>query len=208
MAAIEQSRFEREEKRLEKEDSARKKEKQQIAEQRELDHQRMAEQRDYFERLLEEVRKPQERSPPPLNTPRLTVQKFIEGCDDMAAYLDTFEATAVVSEWPRPHWSIHLRGSLSGAGLLAVFALPADQQPDYLTVKQVLLSVHQISTETHRKKVFDQMFNPSNPDQWLREYRQNFHQWLDSTKRPTQEVVLMELELAKLPGWLETQMRN
>ena len=48
MAAIEQSRFEREEKRLEKEDSARKKEKQQIAEPRELDHQRMAEQHDYF----------------------------------------------------------------------------------------------------------------------------------------------------------------
>ena len=208
MADIEQSRFEREEKRLEKEDSARKKEKQQIAEQRELVHQRMAEQHYYFARLLEEVRRPQERTPPPLHTPLLTVQKFNEGSDDMAAYLDTFEATAVVSEWPRPHWSIHLRGSLSGAGLLAVSALPADQQADYLTVKRVLLSVYQISTETHRKKVFDQMFNQSNPDQWLREYRQNFHQWLDSTKRPTREVVLMELVLAKLPGWLETQMRN
>ena len=120
MAVIEQSRFEREEKRLEKDDSARKKEKQQIAEQRELDHQRMAEQHDYFARLLEEVRRPQEQTPPPLHTPRLTVQKFNEGSDDMAAYLDAFEATAVVSEWPRPHWLIHLRGSLSGAGLLAV----------------------------------------------------------------------------------------
>ena len=71
MAAIEQCRFEREEKWLEKEDGARKKEKQQIAEQRELDHQRMAEQHDYFARLLEEVRRPQERTPPPLPTPRL-----------------------------------------------------------------------------------------------------------------------------------------
>ena len=92
--------------------------------------------------------------------------------------------------------------------MLAVSALPADQQADYQTVKRVLLSVYQISTESHRKKVFDQTFNPSNPDQWLREYRQNFHQWLNSTKRPTREVVLMELVLAKLPGWLETQMRN
>ena len=114
MAAIEQSRFEREEKRLEKEDSGRKKEKQQIAEQRELDHQRMAEQHDYFARLLEEVRRHQERTPPPLPTPRLTVQKFNEGSDDMAAYLDTFEATAVVSEWLRPQWSIHLRGWVAG----------------------------------------------------------------------------------------------
>ena len=60
MAAIEQSRFEREEKQLEKEDSARKKEKQQIAEQRELDHQRKAEQHDYFASLLEVVWRPQE----------------------------------------------------------------------------------------------------------------------------------------------------
>ena len=126
----------------------------------------------------------------------------------MAAYFDTFEVTAVVSEWLRPQWSIHLRGSLSGAGLLAVSALPADQQADYQTVKRVLLSVYQISTETHRKKVFDQAFNPSNPDQWLRDYCQNFYQWLNSTKRPTQEVVLMEQVLAKLSGWLETQMRN
>ena len=44
----------------------------------------------------------------------------------MAAYLDTFEATAVVSEWLSPQWSIHLIGSLSGAGLLAVSALPED----------------------------------------------------------------------------------
>ena len=72
MPAIEQSRFVREEERLEKEDSARKKEKQQIAEQREQDNQRMAMQHDYFARLLEEVRRPKERTPPP--TPRLTIQ--------------------------------------------------------------------------------------------------------------------------------------
>ena len=82
------------------------------------------------------------------------------------------------------------------------------QQTNYQTIKRVLLLVYQISSQTHRKKVFDQTFNPSNPDQWLREYSQNFHQWLDSTKRPTREVVLMELLLAKLPGWLKTQMRN
>ena len=122
MPAIEQSRFEREEERLEKEDSARKKEKQQIAEQRELDHQRRAEQHDYLARLLEEYGDLRNGPQP---TPRLTIQKFNEGSDDMAAYLDTFEATAVVSEWLRPQWSIHLRGSLSGAGLLAVSALLA-----------------------------------------------------------------------------------
>ena len=120
--------------------------------------------------------------------------------------LNTFEATATVSEWPIELWSIHLRGSLSGAGLIAVSAHSAVQQTDFQIVKQTLLSVHPISTETRRKKVFEQAFNASKPDQWLRDFKQNFYQWLDSMERPTIETVLMELVLAKLPNWLENQI--
>ena len=122
--------------------------------------------------------------------------------------LNTFEATAMVSEWPIDLWSIHLRGSLSGAGLMAVSALSAVQQTDFQIVKQKLLSVYQISTETRRKKVFEQTFNASKTDQWLRDFKQNFHQWLDSTERPTRETVMMELVQVKLPNWLENRMRN
>ena len=126
----------------------------------------------------------------------------------MAAYSNTFEATAMVSEWPIELWSIHLRGSLSGAALMAVSALSAVQQADFQIVKQTLLYVYQISTETRRKKVFKQTFNASKPDQWLRDFKPNFHQWLDSMERPTRETVLMELVLAKLLNRLENQMRN
>ena len=87
-------------------------------------------------------------------------------------------------------------------------ALSAVQQTDFQIVKQTLLSVYQISTETCRKKVFEQTFNASKPDQWLRDFKQNFHQWPDSTERPTRKTVLMELVLAKLPNWLENQIRN
>ena len=158
--------------------------------------------------LLQEVPIPHKGNPPPPPAPRLHIQKICEETDDMAAYLNSFEATAMVSEWPIDLWSIHLRGSLSGAGLMAVSALSAVQQTDFQIVKQTLLSVHQISTETRRKKVFQQTFNASKPDQWLRDFKQNFHQWLDSTERPTRETVLMELVLAKLLNWLENQMLN
>ena len=124
----------------------------------------------------------------------------------MAAYLNTFEATAMVSEWSTELWTIHLRGSLSGAGLMAVSALLEVQQTDFQIVKQTLLYVYQISNETRRKKVFKQTFNASKPDQWLRDFKQNFHQWLDSTERPTRETVLMELVPAKLPNRLENQI--
>ena len=39
---------------------------------------------------------------------------------------------------------------------MAVSALSAVQQADFQIVKQALLSVYQISTETRRKKVFEQ----------------------------------------------------
>ena len=91
---------------------------------------------------------------------------------------------------------------------MAVSALSAVQQIYFQKVKQTLLSVYQISTEIRRKKVFEQIFNASKPDQWLRDFKQNFHQWLDSTERPTRETVLMELVLMKLPNWQENQMHN
>ena len=58
----------------------------------------------------------------------------------MSAYLSTFETMAEICEWPQAQWTIRLRGSLSGAGLLAVASLPVDQQADYATVRRVLLS--------------------------------------------------------------------
>ena len=56
--------------------------------------------------------------------------------------------------------------------------------------------------------MFEQTFNASKPDLWLRDFKQNFDKWLDSTERPTRETVLMELVLVKLPNWLENQMCN
>ena len=96
-------------------------------------------------------------------------------------------AIAYASEWPVELWSIHLRGSRCGAGLLAVSALSAVQQADYQMVKSTLLAVYQVSTETHRKKVFEQSFNSNKPDQWLQDFKQIFYQWLDSTKVPIRE---------------------
>ena len=113
MVAIEQSRVDREDKRVKKEAIARKQDKAQMAEQCETDKWMMAEQHDRFMQLLQEMQIPHERYPPAPPAPHLHIQKFCEEIDDMAAYLNTFEATAMVSEWPINLWSIHLRGSLS-----------------------------------------------------------------------------------------------
>ena len=89
---------------------------------------------------------------PPPQPPRLSLQKFQEGIDDIGAFLETFEATATAAEWPRAQWSLYLRSSLAGQGMTAVSMLGAEDQGQYEVVKQTLLFTYHISAETYRKK--------------------------------------------------------
>ena len=73
------------------------------AQQREEERRFAAEQQQRWIDALQNARPP----PPVAAPPRLSVQKFNEETDDMAAYLDTFEAVATASEWPEAQWSIH-----------------------------------------------------------------------------------------------------
>ena len=126
----------------------------------------------------------------------------------MNSFLKTFEVAAKAGWWPDEQWSLYLRISLSGAGMTAVSALSAEQQENYEEVKQTLLSTYQVSTETYRRKVFEQSFDQNNADAWLRTYRQSYSQWLDSTDKTAFEAVLMELTIRKLSRWLETYLNS
>ena len=76
MVAIEQSRVDRDDKRVEKEAIARKQDKAQMAEQCETDKRMMAEQHDQFMQLLQEVQIPHKRNPPPPPAHRLHIKFF------------------------------------------------------------------------------------------------------------------------------------
>ena len=56
--------------------------------------------------------------------------------------------------------------------------------------------------------MFENHFNSANPDQWLKDFNQNFSRWLDTSGIPDREMVVMELAIAKLPNWLEPHVRN
>ena len=91
---------------------------------------------------------------------------------------------------------------------MAISSLSAAQQDSYRTVKATLLAAYQVSTETRRRRVFKDRFNLSNPDMWLRDFHQNFCRWLDTSRTLDREMVVMDLAIAKLPNWLEPQIRN
>ena len=126
----------------------------------------------------------------------------------MVAYLNTFEAVVTASEWPGPSGLSIYEAHYPEPGCWPSLLINAVQQADFQIVKNTLLAIYQISTETRRRKVFEQTFNPTNPDQWLRVLRQDINQWLYSFQKPPREAILTELVLSTLLAWLVTQMRN
>ena len=147
---LERRRVDREDRRAEEELQIRRGEN----ERREEDCQADREQRQL---LLETIRGQLPGGKPPAPaTPR---QKFNEATNDIAAYLDMFEAVAMARRWAPAQWTLYLRGSLSGAGLMAISSLSAGQQDDYRMVKETLLAAYQVSAEKRRRRVFDNHFN-------------------------------------------------
>ena len=174
---------------------------------REEDQQRMMEQQERMFQLMATAPRPVVAEPPP-PAPRLTLQKFNEGVDDMGAYLEMFEATARAAHWPNDQWAMFLRSALSGAGLTAVAAMPADQQLDYPAVKEVLRRQYHITVETFRRRTFEVPFDATSPDVWLAKHQQSFQQWLASSHNDPETTMLIEVTLKRLPRWLEVKMRN
>ena len=94
-----------------------------------------------------------------IRKPRVKLHKFIEGTDDIEAFLNTFEATVNGEEWPADKWTTHLRNVLSGKGMLAFSKMSAADQKEYNTVKKMLLVEYQVKIETYCKRVFNQPFD-------------------------------------------------
>ena len=66
-----------------------------------------------------------------------SIQKFIEGSDNIALYLDSFEVTVRANGWPLASWSLQFIGTigtLSGDRLLAISILNIVQQGDFMIV--------------------------------------------------------------------------
>ena len=99
---LEHHRAEREERRAEEERQIRQEEQEQREEERQAN-------REQQQLLLETIQGllPDRQAPAPA-APWLTVQKFNEATDDIAAYLDNFKAVAAANRWDQDHWALYL----------------------------------------------------------------------------------------------------
>ena len=90
----------------------------------------------------------------------------------------------------------------------AVASLSAADQGYYDIVKNLLLATYQVTTEAYRKNIFEQAFDTANPGNWLSKHQQSFKQWLESSDKDPELLMILETTYRKLPKWLETQTRN
>ena len=105
---------------------------------------------------------------------------FVEGKDNMDAYLNRFEKYAESQSWPKTSWAISLSALLQGKALDVYSRLSVDKAEDYDALKEALLRRFELTCDDFRKK-----FRYSNPE---------------AGETPSQFVVRLEHYLSR---WIE-----
>ena len=97
--------------------------------------------------------------------PRAKLHKFVEGSDDIEAFLEGFEATATAEKWPKNRWTGQLVTVLSGKGLLAYSKLDAVIKENYNEVKKQVLEAYSVSADMYRMRFLENSYDRKNPKQ-------------------------------------------
>ena len=77
---------------------------------------------------------------------------FVEGKDNIDAYLERFERYASNQNWPRSAWAINLGALLQGRALEVYSRLGVDDAHDYGVLKEALLKRFQMSASDFQRK--------------------------------------------------------
>ena len=110
---------------------------------------------------------------------------FVDGKDNMDAYLERFERYASSQKWPPSTWAINLGALLQGRALDVYSRLSPEEAGNYSELKQALLKRFQMSAEDFQHK-----FRTAEPEpgETARQYavrlEHYFDRWLDLTSTP------------------------
>ena len=142
--------------------------------------------------------------------PRAKLHKFVEGQDDIEAFLEGFEATAETEGWPKEKWTGQLVTVLAGKGLSAFKDLDAEGKKDYDTVKEHVLESYSVSADTYRLRFFENSYDRRNPKRWGRKVQDLYDKWVKASGVEGCGCVLTVIErlLQQLPAKLQGRMRE
>ena len=84
---------------------------------------------------------------------------FVDGKDDLDAYLQRFERFATTAKWEKTGWASKLGALLSGRALEVYSRLSEEAAQDYDRVKLALMKIYDLTEDGYRRK-----FTASKPD--------------------------------------------
>ena len=82
---------------------------------------------------------------------KVKLPKFIEG-QDIEVFLTSFERLAVVHNWPKTQWPVHLIPQLSGKALEAYTRMSLTESKNYDAVKRAILERYGLNSWEYREK--------------------------------------------------------
>ena len=121
---------------------------------------------------------------------------FVDGKDNMDAYLERFERYASNQRWPTSAWAINLGALLQGRALDVYSRLSPEEAGKYSELKQALLKRFQMSAEDFQHK-----FRTAEPEpgesarQYAVRLEHYFDRWLDLTNTSKSYESLKDLVL-------------
>ncbi len=113
--------------------------------------------------------------------PRLP--NFIEGQDEVDAYLERFERYAEKQQWPRDGWATDLSALLTGTALSVYSRLSRQDALVYDKVKEALLTRYELTEEGFRKKFRESLpESGESPQQFINRINNYLMRWQNLSK--------------------------
>ena len=134
---------------------------------------------------------------------------FVDGKDDLDAYLARFERTATANGWPREDWATNLSALLTGRALNVYSRLNERDANDYFRLKEALLQRYGLTAEGYRRKLRESGPEPDeSPSQYIERLSGYLRRWVNLAGTDIEDLILYEQFMATCPKPLQTHLKE
>ena len=116
----------------------------------------------------------------PVGSHRPKIQPFVDGRDQIDAYLSRFERFARTQGWPEEEWATSLSVLLSGRALEVYARMREEEAGEYSSLKSALLLRYDLTEEGYRKRLRESRPElDESPAQFITRLREYLNKWIE-----------------------------
>ena len=145
-------------------------------------------------------------------TPKLP--SFVDGRDDLDAYLQRFERFATNAKWEKTGWATKLSALLSGRALDVYSRLSEEAAVDYDQVKLALMKRYDLTEDGYRRKFrVSKPESDESPDQFIVRLSKYLMRWIELSKTTEsfeglRDLIVKEQFINSCPKELAVHLRE